>query len=121
MADTTPSITIIVSYAATHPTTGESLKFNKDYYLNNHVRDVIATWTPFGLRGYDFVEFTNPNPLTGQAPPYLYQMVGYFDTMENLNKAMAVGQESAQKDLPNFTNIAPVIWLGTKSVEKRLS
>lgn len=112
--------TIVVSFPAINPTTGAPITFNKDYYFNVHLANTVKAWVPLGYLGYQFIEYANPNPFTGQPAEYAYQTVGYFETMEGLQKAVELTKEEAIKDLANFAGegVVPVIAVGVKSQEK---
>jgi uncharacterized protein (TIGR02118 family) len=74
--------------------------FNADYYKKNHLKMVKELMGPFGLVGIEM-------DLGINAPdnPAPYFAIGYmlFDTMENLQKGMAVASKELMEDIPRFS------------------
>ena len=109
---TTP-VAGVVSYPSKHPETGEPLKFDMDYYLNGHMPMIEKAWGPFGMRSWSISQFPDPDPVTGQAPPYGVQTTIYFDTVEDFQKALGGPmKDQTAEDVKVFSNIFPVIWVG---------
>ena len=86
---------------------GSNKTFDMDYYLNNHVPMVS------GLLGDALIGATIEKGLGGGAPdaPSTYVAMGnmYFDTMESFQNAFGPNAEAIMGDIPNYTNIEPVI------------
>jgi len=74
--------------------------FNADYYKKNHLKMVKELMGPFGLVGIEV-------DLGINAPdnPAPYFATGYltFDTLENLQKAMAIAGKALMEDIPNYS------------------
>lgn len=86
---------------------GEGKNFNMEYYINNHVPLVSKTLgDALQLASYD-------KGLGGGAPgtaaTYVAMANLYFNTMEEFGQAFAIGAPALMADLPNFTNIEPVV------------
>ena len=86
---------------------GEGKKFDMDYYCNTHVPMVVS------LLGDALKGVTVEKGLGGGAPesaaPYASLGNMYFDTVEEFGDAFGANAEKIMGDLPNFTDIEPVI------------
>ncbi len=86
---------------------GEGKKFDMDYYCNQHVPMVG------GLLGNAVKAATVEKGLGGGAPdsPAAYAAMGnlYFDSMDSFQNSFGPNAEKIMGDLPNFTNIEPVV------------
>ena len=86
---------------------GNGKTFNMDYYCNKHV-PLVA-----GLLGNAVIGATVEKGLGGAAPneAAAYSAMGnlYFETMESFQNSFGPNAELILGDLPNFTNITPVI------------
>ena len=86
---------------------GEGKNFDMDYYCNVH--------TPMvgGLLGDSIKAGTVEKGLGGGAPgsQATYAAMGnlYFDSMESFQNSFGPNAEEIMGDLPNFTNIEPVV------------
>lgn len=87
----------------------EGKKFDLSYYLKDHFALVQRKWQ--GLMKDAYVT----RGLAGGAPgaPPLYHIMAHigFESMEDLEKAMQQGAELFA-DIPNFTDIQPVVQIG---------
>jgi len=86
---------------------GDGKTFNMDYYCNKHV-PLVA-----GLLGDAVIGATVENGLGGGeagSPPSFAAMGNlYFETMESFQSSFGPNAEKIMSDLPNFTNIDPVL------------
>lgn len=86
---------------------GEGKNFDMNYYLNTHV-PMVAELLGESLKGA-----TVEKGLGGATPgsPATYAGMGnmYFDSVEDFGKAFGPNAEKIMGDLPNFTNIEPVV------------
>lgn len=86
---------------------GNDKKFDMDYYCNNHVPMVT------GLLGSALIGASIEKGLGGSAPdvPPTYVAMGnmYFNTVESFQNVFGPHTETIMGDIPNFTNIEPVI------------
>ncbi len=86
---------------------GEGKKFDMDYYCNQHVPMVG------GLLGDAVKSATVEKGLGGAVPdsPATYAAMGnlYFDSLDSFQNSFGPNAEEIMADLPNFTNIEPVV------------
>jgi len=86
---------------------GEGKTFDMDYYSNKHVPMVG------GLLGDALIGATVENGLGGGTPdspaPFLAMGNLYFNNMEAFENSFGPNAEAFMADLPNFTNIEPII------------
>lgn len=86
---------------------GENKTFDMDYYLNKHLPLVGA------LLGSKLKAATVEKGLGGAAPgsiaPYAGIGIMYFDSVEDFGQAFGPNAEKIMADLPNFTNMEPII------------
>ncbi|PVI03573.1 hypothetical protein DM02DRAFT_612193 [Periconia macrospinosa] len=105
--------TVRLSFASFHPTTNEPLQFNMTYYLESHIPLVESLWGPQGAASWDIVEFQNPDPFTGESPPYLFQStVNWNASQDKIIKAVLDNVPVTGPDVDRFSNIQPIIWYG---------
>ena len=86
---------------------GDGKKFDMDYYCNQHVA-LIGTLLGDSVKGA-----TIEKGLGGAVPgaPATYAAMGnlYFASMESFQNSFGPNAEKIMGDLPNFTNIEPVV------------
>ena len=86
---------------------GNNKKFDMDYYLNKHVPMVT------GLLGDAIIGATIEKGLGGDVPdaPPTYVSMGniYFETMDSFQNSFGPHAETIMSDIPNYTNIEPII------------
>ena len=86
---------------------GDGKTFNMEYYSNDHVSLVGK------LLGDAVIGATVENGLGGGAPnaPAPFAAIGnlYFNDMEAFENSFGSNAEEIMADLPNFTNIEPII------------
>ncbi|MFT6866332.1 MAG: hypothetical protein ACJA08_001163 [Cyclobacteriaceae bacterium] len=86
---------------------GADKNLDVDYYCDKHLPMVS------GLLGDSLKGATVEKGLGSAAPgsPAAFAVMGnmYFDTMEDFSNAFGPNAETIMADLPNFTNIEPVI------------
>ena len=97
--------TITVLYENT-----EGGTFDLDYYLAKHMPLVDEKFKPFGLRGWRVLQGIG-TPFGGEAK---YRIIANleFDTPEQFRDAVAAEGGPVFGDVPNFTNISPVVVIG---------
>jgi uncharacterized protein (TIGR02118 family) len=83
-------------------------KFDHAYYAQKHMKMVTKKLTPMGLVKVEIDKGIGGMP-PGSQPPYL--AVGYliFNSIEEMQKALAQASEELNSDIPNFTNVQPQI------------
>ncbi len=86
---------------------GEGKTFDMDYYCNKHAPMVAE------LLGDAIIASTIEEGLAGGAPGSepTYQVMGnmYFESIEAYQNSLGPHVERIMGDLPNFTNIEPII------------
>ena len=86
---------------------GEGKKFDMDYYVNKHF-PLLRTLCGDALKATAI-----DKGLAGGAPgaPIPFLAIGYlyFDTLEAYQNAMKASVDKIRADIPNYTNIQPVI------------
>lgn len=86
---------------------GEGKKFDMDYYSSKHMPMVAS------LLGDSMKFFEIDKGIGGRTPadPIPYVAIGYlyFDRLAAYQHSMALHREKIIKDIPNYTNIQPVI------------
>ena len=86
---------------------GEGKTFDMDYYCNKHV-PMVAELLGDAVKGA-----TVENGLSGGSPdsPATYAAMGnlYFSAIDDFENSFGPNADSIMADLPNFTNIEPII------------
>ena len=86
---------------------GEGKTFDMAYYATKHMPMAAA------LFGNDLKAMTIDKGIASGAPdvpvPYLAIGYFYFETMEVFQKVMGTHSEKLKADVPNYTNIQPLI------------
>ena len=85
----------------------EGKKFNMDYYCNTHV-PMVASLLGNALKGAT-VEQGIGGGAPGSSAPYAGMGNMYFESIEEFQNSFGPNAEKIMGDLPNFTNIEPVI------------
>ncbi len=85
--------------------------FDIDYYVNRHLKLVRDRLEPLGMRSMTFVIEAATNLV---AAPQTFRLAAdlRFDNMEATRCALAAHGAETQADIPNFTNVTPVILIG---------
>lgn len=99
-------ISVMVLYANSPGT-----RFDLEYYTSRHLPLVRRLLEPMGMRSLTFVREMAVDP-TG--PSQAFQLVAElrFDDMESTRTALAAHGAETQADIPNFTDVAPIILIG---------
>ncbi|KAI1387640.1 uncharacterized protein F4822DRAFT_289287 [Hypoxylon trugodes] len=88
-----------------YPTGG---KFDVDYYINKHMPFVQAKLSPHGLKAWRVAQYTDPNA------PYVIQAWLEFENDKQWEVAAASSEaKEVFGDVPNFTDIKPVLLVGS--------
>lgn len=96
----------MVKVTILYPNT-EGKTFNMDYYSNKHM-PMIADLFGNTLKSYKIDEGIGGR--TSQDPiPYLAIGYLYFDSLEDYEKVFAPNAKQILEDIPNYTNIQPVL------------
>ena len=76
--------------------------FNMDYYLTGHLSLVQRLLEPMGLRETRVLTAAPDSPY-----PVIAELT--FDDLDSLNAALAAHGAETQDDIPNFTDVTPLI------------
>lgn len=82
-------------------------RFDLDYYLNQHLALVRKHWGRFITDAYVSRGVSGGAP--GTSPTYRIMAHVAFASQEDLQAAMAEGGTELIADIPNFTDITPVM------------
>ncbi len=86
----------------------EGATFDMDYYLSTHMKLVGDKWGGMGLKGARILKgIAGGEP--GSAAPYRVMAVVDFESLEAFQDAVGTHGEEIFGDVPNFTNITPVV------------
>lgn len=96
----------MVIVSVLYPKTSES-RFDHTYYLRNHMPLVRSRWEPMGLMGDSLMR--GSATLDAQQPPF--ELIGLlrFESSEKVEAALAAFGAEILEDIPNFTNVSPII------------
>ena len=86
--------------------------FDYDYYLDTHMPLVKERWNDL-LRGVEV--YQGLSGAGGAAEPYVTSVSLKFDSIESFQQALDAHAQEIMGDIPNFTNINPVV-----QIEKQL-
>ena len=86
---------------------GENKKFDMDYYLSKHIPLVKSLFA--GDLRWTAIDKGIAGGAPGAPAPYMLICYLYFDTVSAFQNAMKANGSKIQADIPNFTNIHPVI------------
>lgn len=86
---------------------GENKTFDMDYYCNTHATLVSGLFGDF-LKG-STIEKGIGGAAPGSTAPFAVMGNMYFDSVEDFGKAFGPNAEKIMGDIPNFTNIEPII------------
>jgi uncharacterized protein (TIGR02118 family) len=86
---------------------GENKTFDMDYYCNTHL-PMVGNLLGDSLKGAT-VEKGLGGAAPGTTAPFACMGNMYFDSVSDFQNAFGPNAEKIMGDLPNFTNIEPVI------------
>lgn len=93
---------------------GQGKTFDMDYYCNKHVPMVAE------LLGGAVIGATVEEGLSGGEPGSkpTYQAMGnlYFDSLESFQSSFGPNAEKIMGDIPNYTNITPLIQISKVTI-----
>ena len=100
----------MITVSVLYPKTADS-RFDYDYYLGTHIPLVKARWTSTGLDRVDLLRAAAT--LDGSAPAY--ELIGLltFTSLEAAGQSIAAHGAEIIDDIPNFTNVQPVVQINT--------
>lgn len=86
---------------------GENKTFDMDYYCNTHL-PMVGKLLGSALKGAT-VEKGLGGAIPGSPAPFAGMGNMYFDSVEDFGKAFGPNADKIMGDLPNFTNIEPIV------------
>ena len=82
--------------------------FDMDYYLNTHAPLVEEKWGGAGMTSISLIKgAATPDPNT--PPPYQVVAILGFESLEAFQGAVKASGAEVMGDIPNFTNVSPVV------------
>ena len=107
----------MVKISILYPKTNDS-RFDLDYYLHTHMPTSIGLLsTHKGFRSVS-VEHGIGGDTPGSEPMYVALCHYSFDSMEDFLAAYGPHADALQKDMPNFTDVRPVIQVSAVVITK---
>jgi uncharacterized protein (TIGR02118 family) len=82
--------------------------FDMDYYLTKHLPMVKAKMKGLGMIDVQVDEGV-ASPMPGQAVPFAAIALFTYTSIEDLQKALATHSEEIMKNIPNFTDVQPIL------------
>jgi uncharacterized protein (TIGR02118 family) len=100
----------LISVVVLYPNKAGS-KFDLDYYVRRHLPLVRDRLQPMGMRSLTYTVELAMDP---KAPLQAYRLSAElrFDDMDSAARALQAHGAETQADIPNFTDVAPVILIG---------
>jgi uncharacterized protein (TIGR02118 family) len=99
----------MVIVSVLYPKTKDS-RFDVEYYLGTHIPLVKSLWSEMGLKSVDLVQGT---AAIDRGMP-TFELIGQltFDSADSLENALSRHGNEILGDIPNFTNVQPIIQTG---------
>lgn len=104
----------MICVSAIYPNTPGS-RFDADYYLARHAPFADSLLRPHGL--IEVRSMIGIAALDGAPPPFWVVSEMTFDSRERFNAAMAACGEALFADLPNYTDVGPVLQTSRRSAD----
>lgn len=87
------------------------VRFDEAYYMSTHLPLASGVLGPLGMNSVEVVR-VGPNP-DGSAAAYQVMFSGYFDSLAQLQQAMASPRmQDVLGDIPNYYDGAPDVFVG---------
>lgn len=99
----------MICVTVVYPNSPET-RFDKSYYMEKHIPFASQKFGAFGFKKAE-VLIGRPG-LDGSSPAYHMMANLHFDSLENLQKALAAVGAEVMADIPNYTNAQPLIYVG---------
>jgi uncharacterized protein (TIGR02118 family) len=100
----------MICVSASYPA-GEGKTFDWDYYLSRHMKLAVELSGPVLL---SWQLWKGAASLDGQAAPFVCVAHLYFSSPEAFGQVMAAHGQTILADIPNYTNIQPVLQIQTQ-------
>ncbi len=95
-----------------YPNTTESM-FNLDYYVTQHVPMMERMLKPMGMEEV-LVDQALGTPMPYERPPFSVIAHLVFKNHEMMEMCMGQCEADLLKDVPNFTNVAPIVQISRR-------
>jgi uncharacterized protein (TIGR02118 family) len=92
------------------------MRFDHDYYRDRHM-PMVAQRLGQACRYYT-IDKGLAGGAAGAPPPYAAACSIYADSLEEFMGAMGPQAKDIMSDIPNYTDVAPVIWISEVVVER---
>jgi uncharacterized protein (TIGR02118 family) len=86
-------------------------RFDLAYYTLRHLPLVRRLLEPMGMRSLTFVNDSTPDS-TGASQAFRLVAELRFDDREATTRALGAHGAETQADIPNFTDVAPIVLIG---------
>lgn len=80
-------------------------------YLATHMKMIDRDWKAFGMKTWSVATFKTEDSLDGKQPRYRVQTTILWDKVEDLKAALAEGSKETMKDIANYCDVSPEIWV----------
>jgi uncharacterized protein (TIGR02118 family) len=85
--------------------------FNIEYYVQKHMKLVEKAWQAVGIQAWQVIKFAN-QPV-GSPQPYCAAAIVTFDSCDGAERALQAEEtREVFGDVPNFTNLTPLLMTG---------
>lgn len=95
-----------------YPNTKESL-FNLEYYVTQHIPMIEKLLKPMGMEEV-LIDEALGTPMPYEPPPYSVVAHLIFNNYEEMEMGMGHCGEKLMKDVPNFTNVKPIVQISKR-------
>jgi uncharacterized protein (TIGR02118 family) len=88
--------------------------FDIEYYVEKHMKLVEKAWQAVGIQAWQVIKFAGQP--AGSPPPYFAAAIVTFDSCDGAERALGVEEtKEVFGDVPNFTNLTPLLMTGDVS------
>lgn len=88
--------------------------FNIEYYVEKHMKLVEKAWKAVGIQAWQVIKFAGQP--AGSPQPYCAAAIVTFDSRDGAERALQAEEtKEVFGDVPNFTNLKPLLMTGDVS------
>ena len=102
----------MITVSVFYPKTADS-NFNLEYYMTKHVPMIEQLLKPMGMKAV-VVEQSIGTPMPDVPAPFSIVARLEFNNMEEMEMGMGHHSEALMGDVPNFSNVQPVVQIGKR-------
>lgn len=74
---------------------------------------IARVWTPYHMLSWRIISYNSSEALDpSNPPPYCVLAEVTFASLEKAEEALTQASEESGKDIQNYTNVVPAIWVG---------